>query len=884
MLPILTYRRKIIELLSRHKKLIVTAPPGTGKLTQIPQFFVEQCSPGRKIIMLEPRRIAARSLAYRVAEEMGCECGNEVGYQVRFERKVSEKTEILFLTYGTFLQLLHSDPLFTSSSIVVFDEFHERSLDADIALAWVRFVMPKARRDLEIMVLSATLEIGPLQKYLEGCAAVEVPDQAFPVDLCYQPPTSLQELLSRQIERALMGLIRNGEQGSVLVFLPGVYEIERTAESLYEQCKMKGYRLLQLHGRMPLAQQQEVLRLPGKEPCVILSTNVAETSLTVPGITAVIDSGLARIASYDPERERNTLYLNRISLQNARQRAGRAGRLTKGICIRLWGREDERTMPAVIEPEVLRLDLAKGMLTLCALRDAQNWEENHTTVELPTPPPAERWSKARDELVRCGAISQTAKVPLSPFLHDNTQADGHCLASGGPPPFGRPLSSLDNTRRPELGKFISTDAVTSDTGIPLFPLTEFGRAMGRLPLEPAVAAVLLQSRSQEEVAVNAAMAAIWENGDKKLTESGDLFELADGLLLDRKRTEFGREASETLRQLEGIVKDEIPDLPRRTLKKDEFRKEVTKVWMRTFSHRIAVRAGEGSIYTLPDNRSARLVIKKTYDYEKLFPPLILALAIHEQAGNKQARKVTIPLYLPIELSWISELFPDEIKSTVECRWDEVRQRVLVEELLSFRDVAIDRHEPENKAPYREKITACLAEKLVQGAWDWKKDDPKAEQFVCRIKQVAAAYPEMNIPQMSESDWELIYHELCEGKCSLEEVKKTSVLHTIKTYIGQDLAGFIERKAPESIPLPSGKKGRITYFDNAPPELSARLGDLIGYKEHFTLMDGRVQGIFDILAPNYRTVQKTADLGSFWKNVYPAIKNGLKRKYPKHPWP
>ncbi|MGA2508043.1 MAG: ATP-dependent helicase C-terminal domain-containing protein [Chitinispirillaceae bacterium] len=877
MLPILTCRQKIRDLLFTHKKLIVTAPPGTGKSTQIPQFFAGQCSPDRKIIMLEPRRIAARSLAYRVAEEMGCECGNKVGYQVRFERKVSEKTEILFLTYGTFLQLLHSDPLFTGSSIVVFDEFHERSLDADIALAWVRSVMPNARRDLEIIVLSATLEIGPLQKYLEGCAVIEVLDQAFTVDLRYQPPVSQHEFLSRQVERALMGLIRNGEQGSVLVFLPGVYEIERTAELLYDQCKKKSYRLMQLHGRMSLAQQQEVLRLPGREPCVILSTNVAETSLTVPGITGVIDSGLARIASYDPERERNTLYLNRISLHNAKQRAGRAGRLTKGVCIRLWAREDERTMPAAIEPEVLRLDLAKGMLTLCALTAAQNWKGGRATIELPTPPPEERWSKARDELVRCGAI-------LSLSSSKNTQADRYCRADvGGARRAGGP-GERGNICRPELEKFISTDAEISDAGIPLFPLTELGRAMSRLPIEPAVAAILLQSRSHEEVVVNAAMAAIWENSDKKLTESSDLFELADGFLLDRKITEFGREASETMHQLEKIVKDEIADIPRKTLKKDEFRKEVTKVWMRTFSHRIAVRAGEGSVYTLTDNRSARLVIKKTHDYEKLFPPLILALAIHEQAGGKQARKVTIPLYLPIELPWISDLFPDEIKSTVECRWDEVRQRVLVEELLSFRGVAIERHEPENKAPYRQKTTAFLAEKLVQGAWDWKKDDPKAEQFVCRLKQAAAVYPEMNIPQMAESDWELIYHELSEGKCSLEEIKKTSVLHTIKAYIGQNLAGFIERKAPESIPLPSGKKGRITYFDNAPPELSARLGDLIGYKEHFTLMDGRVQGSFDILAPNYRTVQKTADLGSFWKNVYPSIKNSLKRKYPKHPWP
>ncbi len=876
-LPILNYKDRIIELLNAKRKLIVTAPPGAGKSTQIPQFFAGQCSPEKKLIMLEPRRIAARSLAYRVAEEMGRECGNEVGYQVRFERRASEKTKILFLTYGTFLQMLHSDPLATRSSIIAFDEFHERSLDADIALAWVRYLTGTLRPDLAFMVLSATLELEPLQKYLEGCAFIDVPDQAFPVDLHYQPPISSHEFLPKQLERALSGLHHAGEQGSVLVFLPGVYEIERASESLYEQCRRKGYRLLQLHGRMPLAQQQEVLRLPSTEPCVILSTNVAETSLTVPGVTAVIDSGLARVASYDPERERNTLYLSRISLQNARQRAGRAGRLAEGVCIRLWSREDERAMPAAIEPEVLRLDLAGGMLMLCSLTDSLSSENgNRKYIEWLTMPSAERWRKARDELVRCGAIS------LPESLHGNTQVDGYCLAPWGPPPFGRPLSPLGNARQPERDRSVSID--NDRYNMPLFPLTELGRLMSRLPLEPAVAAVLLQSRSQEELAVNAAMAAIWESSDKKLTESSDLFELAGEFLQDRRRTEFGREAWETFQQLERIVKDATQDKSQTTLKQDEFRKEVAETWMRTFNHRIAVRTGEGTVFTLSDNRSARLVVKKLHSKELRLPRIILALVVHEQAGREQAKKVTIPLFLPLEAEWIAEAFPETLQRTIECRWDEARQSVSVEELSSFRGNALSRHEIQNKTPYREEITACLAEKLVQGVWDWKKDDPKAEQYVYRVRETARAYPEMKIPQMTDSDWELIYNDMCEGKCSLDEVKKISVLQEIRSYIGPHLAGFIERKAPESIILPSGKKGRVTYFGNSPPVLSARLGDLIGYKDRFALMDGRVQGVFDILAPNYRTVQKTADLGSFWKNIYPSIKNGLKRKYPKHPWP
>lgn len=871
MLPILLYREKIRDLLPRHKKLIVTAPPGTGKSTQIPQFFAGQCSPEKKIIMLEPRRIAARSLAYRVAEEMGVACGDEVGYQVRFERKSSETTKILFMTYGTFLQLLHGDPTVARSSIIAFDEFHERSLDAEVALAWVSYLAGTARPDLAFMVLSATLELEPLKKYLKCSAVVDVSDHAFPVDLRYQPPVSQQEFLSRQVERALAGLINNGGQGSVLVFLPGVFEIERAAETLYGQCRRKGYRLLQLHGRIPLPQQEEVLRLPAREPCVILSTNVAETSLTVPGVNAVIDSGLARIASYDPERERNTLYLGRISMQNAKQRAGRAGRLAKGVCVRLWSREDERAMAAAIEPEVLRLDLAKAMLTLCALMTAaQERNKDRQEIEWLTQPPAERWNRARDELIRCGAVS---------LPNNDAQADGHCIAPWGPQPFGHPLSTLRNTHQSEHEKRVTAHCV------PLFLLTELGRAMSRLPLEPAVAAVLLRSRSQEELSVNTAMAAIWESGDQKFTESSDLFELAEAFLQDRKRTEWGREVHETMRQLERIAGEEVSRKPEKEFHIEDIRKEVTKVWVRIFSHRIAVQTGDTSIYGFSDNRSARLIAKKAGGAGKKLPPIICALAVHEQAGREQAKKVTIPLYLSLEMEWVAEVFPDECERGLECRWDETRQRVVVEELTSLRGIALRRIEIENKAPYRERITSCLAAKLTGGEiWDWKKDDPEAKQYIYRVRQVACAYPEMKIPRITDSDWTLIYHELCEGKSSLEEIKKSSMIGAVKAYIGPHCAGFVEKKAPHIIILPSGKKGRITYSGNAPPELSARLGDLIGYKERFTLMDGRVQGVFDILAPNYRTVQKTGDLGSFWKNVYPSIKNELKRKYPKHPWP
>ena len=844
MLPIIYHRQRIKSLLGTHKKLILTAPPGTGKSTQIPQFFIDELTHEKQMVVLQPRRIAARSLAFRVAEELGTSCGGIVGYQVRFERKDSPRTSISFQTYGTFLRQLMADPCAAKTAIIVFDEFHERTIEADMLLAWMRLLAGTMRPDLRIMVLSATLETGPLKNFLEGCAVVDVAEQSFPVAVLYQQPKP-REPLADQVDRAFNGLFPLEHPGSVLVFLPGVYEIERTEEKLHDACRRRGFRLMTLHGKMATAEQLAVLRAPAQEPCVLLATNVAETSLTIPGVTAVIDSGLARTAAYDPERDRNTLFVSRVSLQNAAQRAGRAGRLTEGKCVRLWAQEDERVMPETIAPEILRLDPAKSLLSLFQLGTAlvkqvkvdDKLDCIDTTFKWLTPPSPERWITALEELARCGAVA--------PFKTE------------------------------------------SAAQAPLFvPLTRLGERMARLPVEPQVASVLLESKTHHERAINIAMAAVWENCGSAFTESKDLFNLAESLMLDKARKEFNRECYKTRDQLERMVEGDCSEAPEKvTSGDDSLRNAIVKSWMRTFSHRIAAKTTDGSLYTLVDGRTARLILKKMPGEKgTAYPQLIVALAVHERGGRGQARQVRVPLYLPLETAWLEGPFPGELKREVACRWDDERKRVALEKKTMFRGLVCGAEEMADCRMYQPMVTACLAEKVAAGAWDWKADEPRAGQFVYRMKLVAGNYPETGLPAMNAGDWELVYHELCEGKSSLAEVRKTSVLRAIKSYLGEQAALFIEKKAPDAIILPSGKKARVTYFDDAPPEISARLGDFIGHIERFMLMDGRVRGIFNILAPNYRTVQKTADLGSFWKNTYPAIRNELKRKYPKHPWP
>jgi ATP-dependent helicase HrpB len=840
MLPVINYRSQILSALASGGSLIVAAPPGTGKSTQIPQFFADQSAFRKKLLVLEPRRIAARALAFRVSEELGVACGEKVGYQVRFERRASPDTGILFLTYGVFLQMLGSDPMASDASIVVFDEFHERSLDADAALAWVRRLSSTVRPDLKFMVLSATLATEELREYLDECAIISVPDRLFHVDVRYQPPKPA-EPLDGQVLRALADITVEGAGGSAIAFLPGSHEIERAAERIHSLCKRRGFRVMRLHGRMPLSLQQEALRRPALEPCVILSTNVAETSLTIPGVTVVIDSGLARVAGYDAGRERNTLYLGRISVQNAVQRAGRAGRLGPGVCVRLWSRADEAAMPPAIVPEVRRLDLAGTMLALCNLQKmvngasgADNAREK-PAIRFLTPPSVKRWEKAAEELVRCEAIES--------------------CDTGGPPESDAP-----------------------DT--PLYPLTKFGAAMSRLPLAPAIAAVLLKSRSLPVRRINIAMAALWESGESKLTESRDLFDEASDFSAGPSQR-YGAEVRDACTQIERLLGRQKANSAEVPLETQTLRREATQPWLRVFSHRLGVRMGQGMVYELADGRSARLIPAKSAG-APILPELILALSVHEQAGRETAKKAVIPLYLSLEPAWIADEFGGELGKSVECAWDEAKQAVRIEEITRFRGIPLRRREVGNRADHRAEAAAVLAEH-IEGSLDWRRES-KAEQFVLRVRLVAAAFPDKKIPRFTEENWRLICHALCEGKYSLAEVRKGSILHAFKSYLGPALTHFIERKAPEQVILPSGKRGRVTYLADAPPELSARIGDLIGYPDRFTVADGRVNGVFDILAPNYRTVQKTPDLGSFWKNTYPLIKRELQRKYPKHPWP
>ena len=377
-LPIYELEAALVSAASDSGRVIVQAPTGSGKSTQVPQMLLDHGLLGGQgeVVVLQPRRLAARLLARRVAEETGSALGQLVGYQIRLESRVSEQTRIRFVTEGILLRQMSFEPKLRGIQAIIFDEFHERHLYGDISLARALQIQRTIRPDLKLLVMSATLDAGLLREYLAPCQVLVSQGRSFPVRIEYLPkPVNFEvepvwDVAARECEG-----IAEATRGDLLVFMPGAYEIARTVQALQDSRLIRGCIILPLHGELSSeAQDRAVARYEARK--IIVSTNVAETSLTIDGVTAIVDSGLARIARFDPHRGINTLLVEKISVASADQRAGRAGRTAPGLCVRLWTEREQALRPAQEMPEVKRLDLSEVVLTLKAsgIDDVINFE------------------------------------------------------------------------------------------------------------------------------------------------------------------------------------------------------------------------------------------------------------------------------------------------------------------------------------------------------------------------------------------------------------------------------------------------------------------------------------------------------------------------------
>ncbi len=881
MLPIYDIEEQIISRLKSDSRLILSAPTGSGKSTQVPQMLLKHgLLKAGQVVILQPRRLAARLLAARVASELGVKLGNEVGYQIRFENCTSERTKIRFVTEGVLLRQMIEDPALKGVSVLIFDEFHERHLYGDITLARSLDLQEQSRPDLNLVVMSATLDATELEAYLNAtgvpageknfrCSILSSQGRQFSVDIEYaaQPSYNDKRPVWEQAADAFSGYVQSGGEGDVLVFMPGGFEISQTIEAIRNTSESKGFILLPLHGELePKLQDAAVARYDRRK--VVVATNVAETSLTIDGILLVIDSGFARIARYDPNRGINTLLIERISQASADQRAGRAGRTAPGICKRLWSRDEHSHRAPRELPEIKRLDLAEVVLTLKAagvddLRKFR-WLEKPDEISL---------AHAEELLFDLGALAP------------GSSRQRH----GGHGEENRRLK-IEDAGRNEEGSASSITAV--------------GRKMLAFPLHPRYSRMLLAAQEYGCVYQAALVAALTQGRDLLLrnvdreTNSAreDLFggkASSDFWILMRVwnysvKNQFrldacrrlgihavtARQVGPLLEQFLRIAEREGLDAAPREVKDEALQKCI----LIGFSDRVGRRLDQGTLRCeLVHNRRGVLARESMVQHAELF----VAAEIREVETRDKDVSTILSMATAIEVGWLRELFPGDISSELRVQFDVTQKRVVAAELLRFRELALSaRRVDPPPADDAARILAAeiLAERLALPNWDHS-----VQQWLARLNFVCTQCPELQLPPFNDGDKQHVIEQLCHGAVSYKDIKEREVMPVVTSWLSHAQRELLDKHAPERLSLPNGRTPKVTYENGKSPFISLRIQELYDVNQTPKIALGRVPVTVHILTPGMKPIQVTQDMASFWREHYPKIKSELARKYPKHLW-
>lgn len=825
-LPIDAVLPRVVETLRTKGTVVLRAPTGAGKTTHVPPAVLDAGLAGTgKIVVLQPRRLAARACTRRMAWERAGRVGDEVGYQVRFDRSMGPRTRILVVTEGILLRMLQDDPFLESVAAVVFDEFHERSLNSDLALAMVRRVQATVRPDLKLVVMSATLAPEPIAAYLDGAPIVESEGRLHPVAISY-----IEDVANHSIaDRAAEGIRRilNQTDGDVLVFLPGVSEIRQTARRLESLADAEDLAVMPLYGDLPPEKQDEVL-LPIDRRKVVLATNVAETSITIEGITGVVDTGVARSLVFDPHVGMDRLQLVHISQASADQRAGRAGRTQPGVCLRLWPERTHCHRPAHEEPEIRRLDLAGSVLQL------RCWgESNLVTFPWFEPPAAAAIEQAESLLRRLDALDgegritelgrRIARLPVSPRLgrmllegHRQDQAEAVALAAAllsERDPFSR---ANDNPagRRPARA---SSESDVLDRVAALEQFEQSGRLNSPLgPINRSAARFILHVR------------------DQLLRELGRA-----GLA---RNLEISAEES------------------------------VLRALLAAFPDRLARRTSPGSRFgRMVGGRGVRQADSSAVRDATLF------LAVEVDRGMSEA---LVWQASAVQRDWLPA---EHLSLRVEVEFDSHARRVIARRRLYWEDLVLE--ETPAPLPDNDQVARVLSEAASDSldlVFPW--DDLTTVQYLDRIRCLAQWMPELELPMLDEPGLCSLLPVVALGCRSFDELRKASWLRAIQGLLTHQQRQTLQREAPERIQVPSGSWIQLHYEQGKAPVLAVRIQEIFGLLETPRVAGGRVPVLLHLLAPNMRPEQVTDDLASFWKTTYHQVRKDLRRRYPKHAWP
>ena len=814
--------------------VLLQSPPGAGKTTRVPLALLGEIAgtkplPGRTL-MLEPRRLAARAAATRLAVSLKEPLGERVGYSVRHEHKRSSRTQIEAMTDGLFLRRLQNDPELSGINCVIFDEFHERSRNSELALALVREAQELLRPDLCLLLMSATLDLTNLRAQLPHAQVLTSEGKAFPVETQHLPPRPHEPLegrVLRAIEQELAQLPMPQDGGdhpsTVLVFLPGLREIERCRQRLLKSGLLNQWEIIALHGRQSLTEQGRALRPCNQERDgrVVLATSIAESSLTLDGVRLVIDCGLTRHSQFDPGTGMEGLITVPASQASADQRRGRAGRQNAGRCIRLWSPAEQQRRPAHDIPELQRADPQPTVLDLAlwgaGLGESLPWLE---------PPPRAALQEGRRQLLELGALNAEGRPT-------NT---GQTLARfGSHPRLGLLLLQAHALGRPQLGADLAAILNERD----LLSHHNHGSDLWSRML------FLRNNRSSSRLA-----------GDRAAA--------------DRLRT-VREQSRRWLQQLSQVEQEQEP------LNNDLTDEQIAAQLVATaFPEWIAVaRPGQRGQFLLRQGRGAALQVSDPLDGAE-------ALAIAQlDLGDTRAK---IRLALPLTHQWVRDLADQKGHWQERVLWDEQTKRVRAERVLQLGALELERHALQQASC--EKSREVLVKQLSKDGLSALPWSPRTEQLRSRLalahQRLGAPWPLRTLQHLEKNPDTWIGHTLmgCRGWDDIEEEQLIEALWGDLAWSNRQQ---LDQLLPTQIKIPSGRNAALDY-QNDDVVLSVKLQEMFGRLEGPAVLNGQLPVTIELLSPAGRPLQRTRDLAGFWEGSYKDVRKEMRGRYPKHPWP
>ena len=843
--------------LHTNSSLVVTAPPGAGKSTLLPLTILSSLGEGEKILMLEPRRLAARQIAERMAQMLGEQVGETVGYRVRFESRVSKRTRIEVLTEGILTRMIVDDATLDGVSVVIFDEFHERSINSDLALALTRQAQQIIRPDLKIVIMSATIDASNI------CAALKAPlieseGRMFPVELHYADEDTDPRDIAAAAASTTIEAYKKYE-GDILVFLPGQAEIERCYELLSKSQHLTAsphqhlntttpqpittttphhLNIHPLYGNLSPEDQRRAIApsAPGERK-IVIATPIAETSITIEGVRVVIDAGLCRQVVFDARTGLSHLETVRISMDMATQRMGRAGRVAEGVCYRLWTKASEHLMAEQRKPEIEEADLAPMVLDTAAFG-----ESDAEALPWLTMPPRAGVFKAKELLTALSAIDENGNITS----------------------IGKRMATLPC--HPRIARMIlaTTNLTTS---------TPQGVHLSQVHQQH----LTTSTSHHNNTSLACDIAALLEEKDP-LSESGgtDLTLRLSALRAARRKKQLGRwqriaKIAAEYRRMAHTDEDNRDPAPT----------EAGLLVAYAYPERIAHSTNSIGGYRLASGANVQL---DAADQQSAHSWLAIA-SLYSAPGTTGRVFLAAPI-APDDLE------KEFVKEVDNISWDTKQGCVVMQHEQRIGKLMLSEKPIHDANKEQVKSIVCEAMKkdgLTMMAWSEKA----VEQVQRRVAQVAAWHPELALPDVSTehllstaANWLPFYLE--EGgrvKSSVQELRKLNLAEIIWNLLPYEAQQEVDRLAPTHIEVPTGSRIRIDYRTGAEaPVLSVRLQECFGMERTPCVDDGKRPVLMELLSPGFKPVQLTQDLASFWQGTYFEVRKELRRRYPKHYWP